>query len=139
MVRGFGIEGRSAREQLQKTHPPAKAEPLPAPYAPGQVTPGALGIEDPGEGLSFFVLGDVGGVKTPTPQNAVSTAMEQRLKEVAFALILGDVVYFNGQQMGLVEGRQTGYGDQFYEPYAKFTRAISMRQRNAASRVAAGV
>ncbi len=50
--------------------------------------------------------------------------MERNLEEAAFALILGDVVYFNGQQMGLVEGRQTGYGDQFYEPYAKLARPI---------------
>jgi len=50
--------------------------------------------------------------------------MERSLEEAAFALILGDVVYFNGQQMGLVEGRQTGYGDQFYEPYAKLTRPL---------------
>jgi calcineurin-like phosphoesterase family protein len=124
MERSFGIEDRTAREQLQRTHPLATAEPLPQPYAPGKVAPAALGIADPGDGLSFFVLGDVGGVKVPTAQNAVSAAMEQSLNDVAFALILGDVVYFNGQQMGLVEGRQTGYGDQFYEPYAKFARPI---------------
>jgi predicted MPP superfamily phosphohydrolase len=124
MKRGFGIEERSARDQIQRTHPPAKAEPLPEPYAPAKVDPGALGITDPGSELSFFVLGDVGGVKVPTPQNAVSAAMEHDLENAAFALILGDVVYFNGQQMGLVDGRQTGYGDQFYEPYAKFARPI---------------
>jgi acid phosphatase type 7 len=127
MARGFGIQSGAAREQLQKHHPPAKPEPLPEPYAPAAVDPAHLGIEDPGEGVSFFVLGDVGGVKAPGPQNAVSVAMEQLLQEgqaAAFALIVGDIVYFNGQQMGLVEGRQTGYGDQFYEPYAKLAKPI---------------
>jgi hypothetical protein len=127
MARGFGIKSGSAREQLQRHHPPTKAEPLPEPYAPASVTPAHLGIEDPGDGISFFVLGDVGGIKAPGPQNAVSVAMEGLLQEgqsAAFALIVGDIVYFNGQQMGLVEGRQTGYGDQFYEPYAKLAKPI---------------
>jgi acid phosphatase type 7 len=130
MSRGFGIESRSALEQLNRSHPPSKPEPLPEPYVPGKVSAEALGIVEPaaGEALSFFVLGDVGGVKTPGPQNAVSVAMQQLLSEepaaAAFVLILGDVVYFNGQQMGLVEGRQTGYSDQFYEPYARLARPI---------------
>ncbi len=127
MARGFGIRSGSAREQLQRQHPPTKPEPLPEPYAPAAVEPAHLGIKDPGDGVSFFVLGDVGGVKAPGPQNAVSVAMEQLLQEgqaAAFVLIVGDVVYFNGQQMGLVEGRQTGYGDQFYEPYAKLAKPI---------------
>lgn len=125
--RGFGLADRSARQQLQRHHPPTKPEPLPEPYAPASVKASHLGIHDPGDGISFFVLGDVGGIKVPGPQNAVSVAMQQLLSEgeaVAFALILGDVVYFNGQQMGLVEGRQTGYGDQFYEAYAKLERPI---------------
>jgi Icc-related predicted phosphoesterase len=127
MARGFGIKSRSAREQLKRKHPPAKPEPLPEPYAPASVEPTHLGIKDPGDGVSFFVLGDVGGVKAPGPQNAVSVAMQQLVQEgqaPAFVLIVGDVVYFNGQQMGLVEGRQTGYGDQFYEPYAKLAKPI---------------
>jgi hypothetical protein len=127
MARGFGLDTRSASEQLQRHHPPANPEPLPGPYAPASVNPATLGITDPGDGLTIFVLGDVGGVKAPGPQNAVSVAMQQLVLQgqaPAFALILGDVVYYNGQQMGLVEGAQTGYGDQFYEPYAKFTRPI---------------
>lgn len=128
MARGFGIQSGTAREQLQRHHPPTQPEPLPEPYAPAAVDPAHLGIDDPGDGISFFVLGDVGGVKAPGPQNAVSVAMEQVLQEeggaAAFALIVGDIVYFNGQQMGLVEGRQTGYGDQFYEPYAKLAKPI---------------
>jgi Calcineurin-like phosphoesterase len=126
--RSFGLGTSSAREQLQaRHHPLTHPEPLPEPYAPASVEPAQLGIEDTGNGISFFVLGDVGGVKAPGPQNAVSVAMQQLLQEgeqAAFALILGDVVYFNGQQAGLVEGRQTGYGDQFYEPYAKLVRPI---------------
>lgn len=127
MARGFGIKSKSAREQLQRKHPPAKPEPLPEPYAPASVEPTHLGVRDPGDGISFFALGDVGGVKAPGPQNAVSVAMQRLLHEgqaAAFALIVGDVVYFNGQQMGLVDGRQTGYGDQFYEPYAKLPKPI---------------
>jgi hypothetical protein len=124
MARLVGLASRTAAEQLQQPASSDGIQPLPQPYAPAAVTPKELGIDDPGAALSFFVLGDVGGVKSPGPQNAVSDAMERRQDEVAFALILGDVVYFNGQQVGLVEGRQTGYGDQFYEPYAKLVKPI---------------
>ena len=124
MARLVGLTESSAREQLQGSVEGDGAQTLPEPYAPAAVAPDAVGIEEPDGELSFFVLGDVGGVKAPGPQNAVSYAMEQRQAEAAFALILGDVVYFNGQQMGNVEGAQTGYGDQFYEPYAKLARPI---------------
>lgn len=127
MERSFGISDRSAKEQLQRHHPPTHPEPLPEPYAPASVEPSHLGIEDPGDGVSFFVLGDVGGIKVPGPQNAVSVAMEQLLAEgdtAAFALIVGDVVYYKGQQMSVVEGAQTGYGDQFFEAYAKLAKPI---------------
>jgi predicted MPP superfamily phosphohydrolase len=124
MERLLGIPDRTASEQLQRSSPRSGKQPLPQPYKPGRVKPSDLGIADPGQELSFFVLGDVGGVKAPGPQNAVSVAMEQRQQEAAFALILGDVVYFNGQEAGEVEGRQTGYLDQFYEAYAKLARPI---------------
>jgi acid phosphatase type 7 len=124
MTRRVGLTKRSAREQLQRPAEKVGIQPLPEPYAPAAVAPTAVGIEDPGGSLSFFVLGDVGGVKTPGPQNAVSVAMEQIQDQAAFVLILGDVVYFNGQEAGVVEGRQTGYGDQFYEPYAKLAKPI---------------
>jgi predicted MPP superfamily phosphohydrolase len=101
---------------LQRSFPRVGIQPLPQPYRPGRVVPGDLGIADPGASLSFFVLGDVGGVKAAGPQNAVSVAMEQRQNEAAFALILGDVVYFNGEE--------SSYHDQFYEAYAKFLRPI---------------
>jgi hypothetical protein len=124
MPRRFGIENRTAREQLQRRFPRVGIQPLPQPYKPGRIKAADLGIDDTGDPLSFFVLGDVGGIKAPGSQNAVSVAMEQRQAEAAFALILGDVVYYNGQELGNVEGQQTGYLDQFYEPYAKFLRAI---------------
>jgi predicted MPP superfamily phosphohydrolase len=111
-----GLEHRSAREQFQRSFPRVGVQPLPDPYKPGRVKAADVGIADPGDPLSFFVLGDVGGVKAVGPQNAVSVAMEQRQAEAAFALILGDVVYFNGEE--------SSYHDQFYEPYAKLLRPI---------------
>lgn len=127
MPRGFGLTSRSVHEPLQRDQPPTEPEPLPEPYAPGPVGPARLGIEDPGDGISFFVLGDVGGIKEPRAQNAVSVAMQSLLAEgqdPAFVLIVGDVVYYNGQQMAIVKGLQTGYLDQFYEPYGHLARPI---------------
>jgi acid phosphatase type 7 len=114
----LGLAPSHAKAQLQKAvaPTPGRIQPLPQPYAPGRVTADKLGISDPGANLSFFVLGDVGGIKAPGPQNAVSDAMEERQDEAAFVLILGDIVYFNGQE--------ADYGNQFYEPYAKLTRPI---------------
>lgn len=116
MDRLVGLTSVSARDQLQKSWPKVGIQPLPSPYRPGRVSPATVGIADPGASISFFVLGDVGGVKAPSPQNAVSIAMEQRQGEAAFVLIVGDVVYFNGQE--------ADYMDQFYEPYAKLARPI---------------
>ncbi len=116
MPRHIGLIDRPAREQLQRSYPRVGIQPLPQPYAPRRLTPAAVGITDPGDPLSFFVLGDVGGVKAPSPQNAVSYAMEQRQGEAAFVCVLGDVVYFNGQE--------SSYLDQFYEPYAKLAVPI---------------
>jgi hypothetical protein len=116
MTRLLGLEDRSAREQLQRSYPTVGAQPLPQPYKPGRIAPADVGITDPGDPLSFFVLGDVGGIKSPGPQNGVSHAMELRQGEAAFVLIVGDVVYFNGQE--------SSYHDQFYEPYAKLLKPI---------------
>jgi predicted MPP superfamily phosphohydrolase len=116
MPRLVGLPRMAARDQLQKSFPRVGIQPLPDPYKPGRIGPGDVGINDPGDPLSFFVIGDCGGVKTPGPQNAVSDAMEQRQAEAAFVLILGDVVYFNGEE--------SSYHDQFYEPYAKLAKPI---------------
>lgn len=127
MKRGFGLTSRSVHELPQRHDPPTNPEPLPEPYEPAVVEPSHLGIEDPGDGISFFVLGDVGGIKEAGPQNAVSVAIQRLLEEgqgAAFVLIVGDVVYYNGQQMAEVKGQQTGYLDQFYEPYGHLTKPI---------------
>src|ERR1700716_2718604 len=124
MDRQFGIANRPAQQQLQRSFATAGIQPLPQPSAPGRVKPADAGITDPGDPISFFVVGDVGGIKTPGPQNAVSVAMQQRQNEAAFVLILGDVVYFNGQEVADVQGQQTGYMDQFYEAYAKLLKPI---------------
>jgi Calcineurin-like phosphoesterase len=117
MDRLVGLGENTARAQLQKApFAPEQIQPLPQPYRPGRVKASDVGFADPGAKLSFFVLGDVGGIKAPGPQNGVSVAMEQRQDEAAFVLILGDVVYFNGQE--------SDYMDQFYEPYGKLQRAI---------------
>ncbi len=118
MNRLLGLGENPARAQLQKPSAitAGQIQPLPQPYKPGLVKPPDVGFTDPGAQLSFFVLGDVGGIKAPGPQNAVSVAMEQRQSEAAFVLMLGDVVYFNGQE--------ADYMDQFYEPYAKLQRPI---------------
>ena len=67
-----------------------------------------LGITDASP-LTFFVLGDSGGVKDPDPQNNVSNAMQAQTAP-AFVYHVGDLVYFNGDE--------ADYPSQFYEPYA---------------------
>jgi Calcineurin-like phosphoesterase len=124
MSRLLGIGDRSAADQLQRSFAPEPAQPLPAPYSPARIQAADVGITDPGSPLTFFVLGDVGGIKAPAPQNAVSYAMQKRQGESAFALILGDVVYFNGQESTNVPGQSTGYLDQFYEAYAHYAKPI---------------
>lgn len=111
----------------ERQEPVSSPEPLPEPYAPASLSPEEVGIEDAGGAISFFVAGDVGGIRNPGPQNAVSVAMQTLLGEgvsAAFLLIVGDVVYFNGQQVATVKGLQTGYLDQFYEPYGHLARPI---------------
>jgi hypothetical protein len=113
-ARRFGIPPSTAREQLQKHVVPAPSEgtgnPLPAPTgaSPFRVTPAELGITDASP-LTFFVLGDSGGVKDPDPQNNVSNAMQAQTAP-AFVYHVGDLVYFNGDE--------ADYPSQFYEPYA---------------------
>jgi hypothetical protein len=114
MPRRVGIPPTTAREQLQTLQTPAPTEgrgkPLPPPtgQAPFRVTPAELGIVD-ATPITFFVLGDSGGVKDPDPQNNVSNAMQAQPRP-AFVYHVGDVVYFNGDE--------SDYPSQFYEPYA---------------------
>lgn len=107
MPRSFGLSSAvTAREQLTKSFPPGRVQPLP-PGSPGSRSAADLGIveKDP---LTFFVIGDVGGVQAPGPQNAVSYAM-QKATGAAFVYLVGDIVYFHGEA--------SNYQAQFYEPY----------------------
>lgn len=110
MQRSFGLPGAvTAREQLTKSYPPGRVQPLP-PGSPGQRSGADLGIAD-GDAITFFVLGDVGGVQAPSPQNAVSYALQKAAGPTpAFVYIVGDIVYFHGEA--------ANYQAQFYEPYA---------------------
>lgn len=118
MDRMFGLaHGVTAADQLQKSHEQheAKVQPLPS-GSPGRATGKEVGIEDPGDGISFFVIGDHGGIKAPGPQNAVSYAMQKAEGGASFVYSVGDVVYFYGE-----EGE---YAHQFYEPYAHLAAPI---------------
>jgi len=106
----------TAAEQLQKSAPHGETQPLPE-GAGGRASGAQVGIEDPGAGLSFFVIGDHGGVKAPSPQNAVSYAMQEaKGKAAAFVYSVGDIVYFFGEEWE--------YPHQFYEPYAHLQAPI---------------
>jgi hypothetical protein len=71
--------------------------------------------------LVFHFVGDVGGVNGTATQDSIAEAMENQLKAGAakdrprFLYIVGDVVYFNGQQKL--------YKTEFYEPY-QYYRAL---------------
>lgn len=113
MSRRVGLQPVTAREQLQKSSPAAAAQPLPAGQG-GRATAQQVGIKD-AEPLTFVVIGDHGGIKTPAPQNAVAHAIAQ-VQGAAFIYSVGDVVYFNGDA--------SQYAPQFYEPYAKLELPI---------------
>jgi hypothetical protein len=110
MARSFGLPPQvNAADQLQKSVPTVGVQPLP-PGAPGRATPSQLGITD-SDPITFYVIGDHGGVLAPGPQNAVSYAMQkQEGPRPAFVYSVGDWVYFGGD-----EG---GWDVQVYEPYA---------------------
>jgi Icc-related predicted phosphoesterase len=99
----------TAAEQLQKSAPHGETQPLPE-GSGGRAKAAKVGIDDPGHEVSFFVIGDHGGVKAPGPQNAVSYAMQAAPGPPAFVYSVGDVVYFYGEEWE--------YPHQFYEPYA---------------------
>jgi hypothetical protein len=103
--------GVTAAGQLQKSHASHDSHVQPLPKGtPGRAKGKGVGIDDPGDAISFYVIGDHGGVKSPGPQNAVSYAMQKADDGVSFVYSVGDIVYFYGE-----EGE---YAHQFYEPYA---------------------
>jgi hypothetical protein len=110
MARSFGLPQQvKAADQLQKAVPTVGVQPLPA-GSPGRVAGHALGVED-SDPITFYVIGDHGGVLAPGPQNAVSYAMQKQGGATpAFVYSVGDWVYFGGD-----EG---GWDTQVYEPYA---------------------
>jgi hypothetical protein len=110
MARGFGLPREvKAADQLQKAVPTVGVQPLP-PGSPGRATAAQVGVED-SDPLTFYVIGDHGGVLAPGPQNAVSYAMQKQAgPPPAFVYSVGDWVYFGGD-----EG---GWDAQVYEPYA---------------------
>jgi hypothetical protein len=106
--RRVGIAATTAAEQAQRAFAPSVAiQPLPAGQA-GRAKAADLGVRE-GVPLVFFVVGDHGGIKDPTPQNAVTLAMEAQPLP-AFVYSVGDVVYFNADQ--------AEWHPQFYEAYA---------------------
>lgn len=102
----------SCAAQLSKRWDTAGNQPLP----PGQgavVTPDSVGIDDIGDGISFLLLGDCGGIEDPNPQKAVAAAMVDAIRadpSIKFAAICGDVCYFNGDP--------SQYMPQFWQPWA---------------------
>jgi acid phosphatase type 7 len=106
--RQVGIPPATAAEQLQKSFPPTvPTQPLPAGQG-GRAKAADLGVHETTP-LSFFVIGDHGGINDPNPQNAVTLAMEAQAAP-AFVYSVGDVVYFNADA--------AQWTPQFYEAYA---------------------
>jgi hypothetical protein len=72
--------------------------------------------------LVFHCVGDVGGVNGTATQELVAEAMENQIKSASatdfprFLYILGDVVYYNGEQRL--------YKTEFYEPYQYYPALI---------------
>jgi len=102
-------------------------EPIPHP-APQRLAvpfsvfdPAASDAAQKAEKLVFHCVGDVGGVHGTATQDAIAESMEDQLHKAskdekpAFLYIVGDVVYFNGQQRL--------YKTEFYEPY-QYYRAL---------------
>jgi acid phosphatase type 7 len=110
MKRSFGLTPEvKAADQLQQRLPTVGVQPLP-PGSPGRASAEQVGIND-SDPITFFVIGDHGGIKDPGPQNAVSYAMQRKEgPSPAFVYSVGDWVYFGGD-----EG---GWDDQVYEAYA---------------------
>jgi hypothetical protein len=119
MARSFGLPLRvRAADQLQKAVPSAGVQPLP-PGSPGRATADLIGVKD-SDPITFYVIGDHGGVLAPGPQNAVSYAMQRKAEPApAFVYSVGDWVYFGGD-----EG---GWDSQVYEAYAHLSVPLESR------------
>lgn len=115
MERETGLTEVTAAAQLQKSFPRAGIQPLPK-GSPGRAKALDVGIAD-SKSITFFVIGDHGGIKAPGPQNAVSYAMQEAPgHDPAFVYSVGDIVYFNGDE--------SEYQPQFFEPYAHVAAPI---------------
>src|SRR2546423_13478200 len=78
--RRLGIAPGTAVEQLQRSFPKAPTQPLPD-GQPGRAKAADLGAKET-KPLTFFVVGDHGGIKDPNPPNAVTLALEAGLAAV---------------------------------------------------------
>jgi hypothetical protein len=72
--------------------------------------------------IVFHCVGDIGGIHGTATEEAIAEAMENQIKTAdadsvpRFHYVLGDVIYFNGQQ--------TLYKQEFYEPYQYYPTLI---------------
>lgn len=91
--------------------------PLPAPTgsAPFRMQTSEIELPPAASGTRVLhVIGDCGGVLDPDPQRFVAAAIVADTADLLY--VVGDVVYFNGDE--------SQYGPQFYEPYASYNRPI---------------
>jgi hypothetical protein len=127
MPRRYGITPASALQQAQREQAPLENQsfcPLPAPTGspPFRLSTSELEIPPADGARVLHVIGDCGGVLDPDPQSDVAAALVAELDNppaagaASLLYIVGDVVYFNGDE--------SQYGPQFYEPYAKYNRPI---------------
>jgi acid phosphatase type 7 len=106
--RHVGLPPVVASKQLSKSFPTSGLQPLP-PGSPARVTPEKVGIADPGETITFAVIGDHGAIKGAAG-NAVSYALQGAGITWPFIWSVGDIVYYHGDP--------DHYLAQFYEQYA---------------------
>jgi calcineurin-like phosphoesterase family protein len=92
-----------------------KYKPLPEPFGPYpyRLQP-ALKLADPNK-MSFQVVGDTGGIKSPAFQKLIAEQMGKQ-KDASFLYHVGDVVYHFGEA--------SQYEKQFFTPYANYPRPI---------------